>query len=79
MTPEDYKFFDDCRGLFMIDGWRHFQKEIEVAYTSIRIESIESAEDFWKAKGKLEAFTQVANWESAVLLAEEQQEQDENE
>jgi hypothetical protein len=76
MSPEDYKFFDNCRTMFMTDGWRIFQEEIIVAANSINIAGLNTAEDFWKAKGKLEILAQVSNWEAAVLAAEEQQEQD---
>lgn len=75
MSPEDYRFFDDCRTLFMTDGWRLFQEEIELGINNINIAGLNTAEDFWKAKGKLEMLVQVSNWEAAILAAEEQREQ----
>jgi hypothetical protein len=71
MSPEDYRFFDDCRTMFMTDGWRIFQEELGLAIDSINIAQLESTESFWKAKGRLEALTQLANWEDAILAAEE--------
>ena len=43
---------------------------------SVHVASLESAEDFWKAKGRVEALSQIAGWEDAVLAAEAQQEAD---
>jgi len=73
---DDQKFFEACRTMFISDGWKAFQQEIAIAAQSISLAGIESADDFWKQKGRLEAFTQIAGWESAVLAAEEQAEED---
>jgi len=74
MSPEDYRFFDDCRTMFMTDGWRIFQEELGLTIDSINIAQLDSTEAFWKAKGRLEALTQLANWEAAILAAEEEAE-----
>ena len=72
MNEQDQKFFDACRTMFMSDGWKAFQQEIATAAQSINVSSLESAEDFWKAKGRMEILLQIAGWENAVLMAEEQ-------
>jgi len=77
MSSEDQRFFDDCRSLFLTDGWKHFQNEISVALQSLNLGAINSSEEFWKAKGKFETLLQVAGWENAVLAAEQQSEDSE--
>ena len=77
MSSEDQRFFDDCRSLFLTDGWKHFQNEINVALQSLNLGTINSSEEFWKAKGKFETLLQVAGWENAVLAAEQQSEDSE--
>jgi hypothetical protein len=77
MNSEDQRFFDDCRSLFLTDGWKHFQNEINVALQSLNLGAINSSEEFWKAKGKFETLLQVAGWENAVLAAEQQSEDSE--
>ena len=37
MSSEDQKFFEDCRSLFLTDGWKHFQKEIGVAIQALTL------------------------------------------
>ncbi len=75
MTSET-KFFDDCRELFLTDGWKAFKDEVIVGLNSVHVASLESADDFWKAKGRVEALSQIVGWEDAVLAAEAQQEAD---
>lgn len=77
MSSEDQRFFDDCRSLFLTDGWKHFQNEINVALQSLNLGAINSSEEFWKAKGKFETLLQIAGWENAVLAAEQQSEDSE--
>jgi hypothetical protein len=77
MNSEDQRFFDDCRSLFLTDGWKHFQNEINVALQSLNLGAINSSEEFWKAKGKFETLLQIAGWENAVLAAEQQSEDSE--
>lgn len=79
MSSEDKKFFEDCRSMFITDGWKHFQKEINVALQSMNLCGIDSSNEFWKAKGRWEALLQIAGWENAVLAAEQQAEEPEEE
>lgn len=72
----DQKFFEDCRSMFMMDGWKAFQDELMIAIQSIQVGAIESSDEFWKAKGRWEALSQIIGWESAVKAAEEQAEED---
>jgi hypothetical protein len=77
MSSEDQKFFEDCRSLFLTEGWKHFQKEIGVAIQSLNLGALDSSNEFWKAKGHFEALLQIAGWENAVLAAEQQAEEPE--
>lgn len=77
MSSEDQRFFDDCRTLFLTDGWKHFQNEINVAIQNLNLGAIDSSEEFWKAKGRFETLLQIAGWENAVLAAEQQAEDSE--
>ena len=77
MSSEDQKFFEDCRSLFLTEGWKHFQIEIGVAIQSLNLGAIDSSNEFWKAKGRFEALLQIAGWENAVLAAEQQAEEPE--
>jgi len=72
----DQKFFDDCRTMFLTDGWKAFQEELQIAIQSIHVGAIENSDEFWKAKGRWEALSQILGWESAVKMAEEQAEED---
>lgn len=72
----DQKFFEDCRTMFLTDGWKAFQQELAVALQSIQVGAIDSSDEFWKAKGRWEALSQVLGWENAVKAAEEQAEED---
>lgn len=72
MSDDTEKFFDDCRVMFLTEGWKAFMKEIEAGIVTVRVESLDDAEAFWKAKGRLDALHQIAGWQNAVLAAEEQ-------
>ena len=76
MTPEDAKFFEEARDMFLTPGWAAFKQELLVALQSINLDSLNSSDDFWQAKGRASALAQVLNWEESVKLAEEQQEAD---
>jgi hypothetical protein len=68
----DQQYFEECRTLFLTRGWELFLEEVKEAADSIRLENINSSEEFWRSKGRLEAFTQMYGWESFVKAAEEQ-------
>ena len=77
MSSEDQRFFEDCRSLFLTDGWKHFQKEVQAGIQSLNFGSVDSSNEFWKAKGRWETLLQIAGWENAVLAAEQQAEEPE--
>ena len=77
MSSEDQKFFEDCRSMFITDGWKHFQKEVQLGIETLNLGSVNTSEEFWKAKGRWETLLQIAGWENAVLAAEQQAEEPE--
>ena len=72
MSPEEQKFFDAARDLFLSEGWKAFHEELQLMIDGQSIESCNSEPEFWLAKGRLQAFRQVQGYENAVRLAEEQ-------
>lgn len=68
----DQQYFDECRTLFLTKGWELFLEEVKEAADAIRLENINSSDEFWRSKGRLEAFTQMYGWEAFVKAAEEQ-------
>lgn len=68
----DEKYFNDARTMFLTDGWKTFVDEIEAGLNAITLDGCNSTEEFWIAKGRLEAFRQFAGYENAVLLSEDQ-------
>lgn len=68
----DQEYFEHCRTLFMTKGWDLFQEEIKLGIEAIKVDGINSSEEFWRAKGRLEALAQIHGWEAFVKAAEEQ-------
>jgi hypothetical protein len=64
-------YFEDARTLFLTDGWRTFQEEIEEAISVLTLEHCDSVEEFWQARGRLSALRQFAGYENGILAAEE--------
>ena len=64
-------YFEDARTLFLTDGWRTFQEEIEEAISVLTLEHCDSTEEFWQARGRLSALRQFAGYENGILAAEE--------
>ena len=64
-------YFDDARTMFLTDGWRTFQEEIEEAISVLTLEHCDSTEEFWQARGRLSALKQFAGYENGILAAEE--------
>ena len=69
----DDKFFEDARDLFLMDGWREFNKELEVMASSFTFDSCSSSDAFWRSKGALEAIRRIQAYEDMVKQAEGEQ------
>jgi hypothetical protein len=64
-------YFEDARTMFLTEGWRTFQEEIEEAISVLTLEHCDSAEEFWQARGRLSALRQFGGYENSILAAEE--------
>jgi hypothetical protein len=69
---DDTKYFEDARALFMQDGWAEYVKELELAVDGSQLDACNTAEEFWKAKGKLAGLRLALSYEDRVKSAEEQ-------
>jgi len=70
------RYFDDARQMFMLDGWKTFQEELDEAITTCTLDSCNTTEEFWQMRGRLLTLRQLAGYENAMLVAEAQQEDD---
>ena len=68
---EDQKFFDASRDMFLGDGWNFFMSEVELKLESTTLDHCNSTEDFWLAKGRLQALREIYIYEDQVKEAEE--------
>ena len=75
----DQKYFEDARTMFMSDGWKAFQEEVNEAVESLTLDSAGTSDEFFTVKGRLSALRQIAGYENALLAAELQQEADDAE
>lgn len=62
--------------MFLTEGWKQFTAEIDEAIKAINVASIESADEFWKQKGRLQILSQIAGYENMTLAAEAMEEAD---
>ena len=69
------KFFDDARSMFMLDGWKDFQNEIDEAINVCTLDACNTTEEFWQMRGRLQALRQMAGYENAILAAESSHEE----
>ena len=73
---DDQKFFENARTMFLTDGWKTFMQDVHNNIMNLRVENLEDEKAFWMAKGQLSVLHQIAGYESSVLAAEEQAEED---
>ena len=70
------RYFDDAREMFLTDGWKTFQQEINEAISLCTLDSASTTEELWQARGRLLTLRQLAGYENAMLAAEEQADED---
>jgi len=66
-------YFDNARTMFMTDGWKTFQEEIDEAIQVCTLDACSNTEEFWQNKGRLQALRQIARYEDGMKAAEEEQ------
>lgn len=72
----DDKYFEDARTMFLTEGWRTFQSELDEAIAGCTLESCSSTEEFWQMKGRILTLRQIAGYENLILAAEQQGDED---
>ena len=72
MSPEEQTMFDEYFELFRCKGWLRLEEDMEANIRAIEsIHNVKDLESLWVAKGKLEAFAQVANLRSTIEMMHE--------
>ena len=69
-------YFEDAREMFMTAGWKTFQEELDEAITLCTLDAANTTEEMWQMRGRLLTLRQLAGYESAMLAAEAQGEED---
>ena len=72
----DDKYFENARAMFLTDGWKTFQQELDEAISVCTLDSCNTADEFWQMRGRLLTLRQLAGYENLILAAESQQEND---
>lgn len=62
--------------MFMTAGWKTFQQELDEAINLCTLESADTTEGLWQMRGRLLTLRQMAGYETAMLAAEAQGEED---
>tara|TARA_R110000824_G_scaffold313084_1_gene499956 strand:- start:2411 stop:2671 length:261 start_codon:yes stop_codon:yes gene_type:complete len=66
MTPDLQKYYEDYADLFLTDGWKQFQEDIQAAALTINIMSMNDAKDLHVSQGKLDVFQRLLNWQNSI-------------
>ena len=66
MAPELQKYYEDYADLFLTDGWKQFQEDIQAAALTINIMSLKDAKDLHVSQGKLDVFQRLLNWQNSI-------------
>lgn len=72
MSPEEQKIFDDAREMFLTDGWKQLQEDLQTNLDSLTVESLNSEKEFWIAKGQINVLRLVLGYENMMLAAEQE-------
>ena len=66
------KLFEDARSMFMTEGWKDFIEEVDGLIETLTLDAASTSDEFFHAKGRLEALRSISGYERAVLAAESQ-------
>lgn len=69
------KYFENARTMFLTDGWKTFQEELDEAISTCTLDACHTTEQFWEMRGRLATLRQISGYENAVLAAEAMQEE----
>lgn len=70
------KYFENAREMFMTEGWKTFQEELNEAISLCTLDAADTTETLWQMRGRLLTLRQLAGYENAMLAAEAQGEDD---
>lgn len=69
MTPEQEKTMEVLTDLFLSDGWKIFQTDIENNIISVHqniFDTVDESKEFFKNKGKIETLRFIRNYENMI-------------
>ena len=73
MPKTDIQFLEDRLSMMETEGWRDLIQDLENLEDSVKnIDTMNSEQDLWHAKGQLEILRQLHSLEDATKLAVEQ-------
>jgi hypothetical protein len=69
MTHEEEKYYENYFDLFNTTGWKQLIVEIEEIRSSYALESLNTIEELYKAKGEREVLSRFINFENGIEAA----------
>lgn len=66
------KFFEDAAEMFATQGWKDFLSDINALAETCNIENLSTAEEFWMARGRVDAVRRVLGYQQTVKTTEYQ-------
>jgi hypothetical protein len=69
MTPEEERYYDNYFDLFSSDGWKQLVEEVKEIHSSYVLESLNSIEELYKAKGEREILSRILSFENGIEAA----------
>lgn len=73
MQPELQQYFEHLLDLFIHPGWEEMKEDMTDALEQTDIDYCNTAEDFWKMKGRREVYQRFLNYEEVIKRAYEEQ------
>ena len=69
MTLEEEKYYENYFDLFNTVGWKQLVNEIQEIHSSYLLETLNTVEDLYKAKGEREVLARVLNFQNGIEAA----------
>jgi hypothetical protein len=66
MTQEEEKYYENFFDLFATEGWKQFVEDLQIAFDSYNIESLETLEELHKAKGERAMLSRMLSFQLGV-------------
>lgn len=66
MSPDLQAYYDGLLTMFMSAGWRTFCEDMEAGSEIVTLESCNSSDEFWKAKGKAEIYNRMLGYQDFI-------------